>query len=604
MTKLLSALWLFAAALTMTLTAAQAQQGVWVQVEAQPSLREATERARAYAAELPGVSGFALNTGWYGIVLGPFERGEANRTLAQLRAERRIPRDSFIAAGNNFQRQFWPVGAAAITSQPITPETPDAAQDAAQAPDAQELADALAQAAQPEQAEQAETVEQAPPAPVEETPAEARRAERALDRPAREALQVALQWEGFYTSAIDGAFGPGTRRAMAQWQEAQGLEPTGVLTTKQRAALLGGYQSVLDALALRPVTDDTAGITIDMPTGMVAFDRYEPPFAHYKSTTDDNVRVVLISQTGDADSLGGLYDIMQTLEIMPLEGERSRDNDSFVLTGANSSIVSHAQAQLRDGAIKGFVLIWPAGDEKRRKLAVQAMQASFAPVAGAVLPDVYGAQAEQSIDLLSGLEFRKPDVAATGFYVDASGQVLTAASTVAQCGRIMLDDEYEASIVATSDRLALLKPIAPLAPLEYARFQPGVPRLNSEVAVAGYSYGGRLPAPVLTYGALAELQGLDGAADVMRLTLAASGGDAGGPLYDGRGAVLGMLLDGEGSGRVMPEGVAFAADMQSIVGFLTDNGVTPAAADATRELAPEDLIKTASGMTVLVGCFE
>ena len=36
------------------------------------------------------------------------------------------------------------------------------------------------------------------------------------------------------------------------------------------------------------------------------------------------VRVLLISQSGDQGTLFGLYDIMQTLEIVPMEGPRDR----------------------------------------------------------------------------------------------------------------------------------------------------------------------------------------------------------------------------------------------------------------------------------------
>ena len=74
---------------------------------------------------------------------------------------------------------------------------------------------------------------------------------------------------------------------------------------------------------MTPETDTQAGIEIDLAQGLVAFDRYEPPFVHYNSTTDDGVRVILISQTGDEATLTALYDIMQTLEIVPAEWRRA-----------------------------------------------------------------------------------------------------------------------------------------------------------------------------------------------------------------------------------------------------------------------------------------
>ena len=49
---------------------------------------------------------------------------------------------------------------------------------------------------------------------------------------------------------------------MSVWQERNGFEVTGILTTAQRAALLRDYNAVLNGLGLAVVRDDTAGIEI------------------------------------------------------------------------------------------------------------------------------------------------------------------------------------------------------------------------------------------------------------------------------------------------------------------------------------------------------
>ena len=86
-------------------------------------------------------------------------------------------------------------------------------------------------------------------------------------------------------SQLDAAFGPGTRRSMAGWQGENGFETTGVLTARQRGALLGQYNAVLEDLGFETIMDDRAGITIDMPLEIVErreeaspFVRYEPGF--------------------------------------------------------------------------------------------------------------------------------------------------------------------------------------------------------------------------------------------------------------------------------------------------------------------------------------
>ncbi|WP_235823841.1 serine protease [Actibacterium lipolyticum] len=543
-----------------------------MQIEARPTLRQAQDRARAYANAFSNVAGFQLRSGWYAIALGPFTAEGAANQLQALRRERLIPSDSYLSDGATFQQQFWPIGATAR----VTPVEP------------------------------APTIVQ-PTALPDETPAQARRAERDLTREERMELQEALKWEGFYTAAIDGSFGPGTRNAMAAYQAAMAYDPTGVLTTKQRQALMKGYRDAFASLGLRTVDDSKAGISVTMPTGMVEFARYEPPFAHYDNTANNGVRVLLISQTGDQNTLFGLYDIMQTLEIVPLNGARERNKRSFVLTGQNDELHSYTYAALANGMVKGFTLTWRPEDEKLMNRAAQIMRDSFEPFGDRALDDTIGeASPEQSIDLMSGLEIRRADVARTGFYVDGQGTVLTTSEVLDQCQRLTIADEYDAEIAAVDETLglAVLRPNEPLAPIAYAAFQTGVPRLQSDVAVAGFSYGDALDLPVLTYGKLADLRGLSGEDGINRLALNTLPGDAGGPVFDATGAVMGVLLTKDQGSRKLPDDVNFAANVPTVAGFLSASGVPMAASDNSGPMDPVDLTTFASDMAVLVSCWK
>lgn len=541
----------------------------WVQVEAQPSARSALERAQDYAERLRDVNAFRIGSNWHAVVIGPFaNEDEARLRLQELRAARAVPSDSFVSDGRNFRDRIFGTGIAVASPQPATPTAP------------------LPQLE-----------------PGEETPEEARRGERGLNRDDRALLQTALKWEGFYSSVIDASFGPGTRRAMAAWQEANGYEPTGILTTLQRRELTGAYGEAVASLRLAPVIDENAGIEIELPTGLVKFARYEAPFVHYDPVTDDGVRVVLISQSGDESTLAGLFDIIQTLEITPLGADASIGRQSFTIEGQSSKVSTHIFARRAGNSVKGFALIWPAGDMKRYRLALAAMQSTFRTT-DAVLPDMAGGGV-QDIDLMAGLEIRRADRTRSGFYIDSAGTVLTTQEAVQQCSRITLDGEVDAEVVAEDAAmgLALLRPVQSLAPLSVARLAAAQPRIQSDIAVAGYSYGGLLSAPSVTFGTLADLKGLDGDERVQRLSVTSEESDAGGPVFDGTGVVLGMLLDSVEGARQLPDDVAFAADAPVIVEFLSANGVTPAAADPGEQMAPEDLTLLAADLTVLVSCW-
>lgn len=583
--------------------AALAQEGSWIQIEARPTLRQAEDRARTYSSALQNVSGYALGSGWYAIALGPYSRPEALARLRALRGQGAIPNDAFVADGGNFRQRFWPAGRDEATSAEgqvvIEQALPDAPPETAQAETAQ------AETAQADPAPDVPETPAVPAQPVEETVAEARASERALTEQERKDLQIAMQWEGFYDAAIDGDFGAGTRRAMSAYQTAKGLEATGVLTTRQRTALLQGYRQAFDELELSTVVDDRAGIEVMMPTALVKFGKVEPPFVHYDPSTDRQVRVLLISQSGNRNTLYGLYDIMQTLAIVPTEGERSKSGDSFVLRGRNQLVESYTWARLEDGQIKGFTLVFPPEESKVMTRVAEMMRDSFAATGDTVLDPAAGGDAVPSVDLVSGLEVRRPVVSRSGFYVDGAGTVVTTADAVAQCARVTIDESFEADVasVDAASGMAILKPRQTLAPLAHATFRTDTPALDTDVAISGFSYEGALGAPTVTYGKLSDLRGLGGDEAIQRLNVRARTGDAGGPVFDQAGTVLGMLLSRGEADRQLPEDVYFAIKPEPMGKMLSEQGVTPQNDGATGIMAPEDLALLASDMTVLVSCW-
>jgi S1-C subfamily serine protease len=90
-----------------------------------------------------------------------------------------------------------------------------------------------------------------------------------------------------------------------------------------------------------------------------------------------------------------------------------------------------------------------------------------------------------------------------------------------------------------------------------------------------------------------------------RLDLAALPGDAGGPVVDGTGAVIGMLLPrASNPTRVLPSEVSFAAATATIADRLRSEGIALTEAAPGGALPPEDLTRRATGMTVLVSCWK
>ena len=567
-----------------------AQDQVWVQIEAMPTLRDAEDRARAYASAFPNIAGFRLRSGWYGIVIGPYGVEAGAAKLVELTRENLVPQDSYLADGSDFRHQFWPIGGQ------VLPPTPDATTTADPTIETPEVAIA-------------EPVIAPEPALVpEETKAEARQSEATLPVEDRQALQTALQWFGYYASTIDGDFGPGTRNSMAAWQSDNGTDPTGVLTTTQRGTLLAAYGQAQAELGLQTVVETASGIEITLPTALVKFDHYEPPFVHYAQKDGSGVQVILISEPGDQSTLYGLYDILQTLEVVPLGGERNRGERSFTITAKNTKLESYSYAELSGGLIKGYILVWKPADADRMARVLAAMQASFKSSGDTALdPGLAPIADDARAGLLSGLEVRRPNFSRTGFFIDQTGTVLTTTEAVKDCARVTLEHDKDADVVFAdaATGVAMLKPRVALSPSAVAEFQTAPDRIGAEIAVSGYSYEDTLPAPVLTFGALEALQGLNGEPGIKRLSLDTRPGDAGGPILDGTGSVLGMLLPNTPNPKkVLPAGVVFAATSAAIATRLASEGITTAPSTRSGAMAPEDLSRLATGMTVLVSCWD
>ncbi len=561
---------------------AAAQDWFWVQIEARQTLTGAQERAREYAGRLDNVAGFYIGDGFYGIFIGPFDEFGAENALDRLLARGVIPSDSFVKNGEFFKQQFWPIGGTVIV--------PNAPSDPAATPTTTEAA-----------------IPDDPVDAPDETPNEARASESLLTRDEKKDLQIALRWAGFYDAAIDGSYGRGTRAAMQAWQEANNQEATGILTTKQRALLFEQYNSVLEGLNMRLVRDDASGIRMRVPTAIVSFTEYKPPFVRFDASGDfPEAQVLFISQQGDEGRLVGLYEVFQILDIVPPEGPRNLTRNGFVIEGIGDGIHSYTSVSLLDGAIKGFTLVWPQGDDERRERIIEEMSKSFERLDGVLDPDIAPPGEDQAVDMVAGLAVRQPQMSRSGFYVSDDGAVVTTQEAVQNCQRITYDREDDAEVILIDENrgIALLRPRDSLVPIRVAEILTDTPRLQDQIAVAGYPFNGVLSAPTLTFGQVVDIRGLNGDDRIKRLAILPQPGDTGGPIFDDSGAVIGMLLPrADGDTQVLPAEVNFSLDAQQIVDFLAAQGVTAKTRAASGPISPVELTRRAADITVLISCW-
>ncbi len=565
---------------------ALAQDAAWVQVEAQPSLLAAEDAAREYATELENVEAYSIGSGWYAISIGPMSRDDANDLRRQLLAERRVPRDAFVSTGNNYKARIWPIGSqdpvGAPNAVPLVVDTMAPRQPTLSSEDAQ-----------------VETEQQDPP----ETLAQSRAAERALSRDQKRMLQTALKWAGFYNSTIDGLFGNGTRRSMSAWQGVNGFEETGVLSTQQRAMLLGQYNAVLKGLGLTLVSDTKTGIEMLIPQSVVAFEKYSAPLAEYSSQSDSAHKIIQISQEGDKYTLSALFEALQTLAIIPSTSAANLKASSFVISGTSSTSEVFATATLRNGEIKGYIVAWPTGNPEQFSRVLEEIEQSFGTFPGTLkAQDVLGSM--QEIDQVYGLEKRAPQFVQAGVYVSETGHVLTLADGLETCTQITLDDLSHATLMRTDDEtgFAILKPVKKITPLSVADFSTAPVALGTSVLAAGFPFDGRLNEASLAKGSIAELRDLSGQPSRMRLDMGLQRGDVGGPILNEAGQVIALLTGDTGVERILPNSVQFGLKISEATAVLGQFGKTRTATQ-TVALDPIDQERIARAITAQVNCW-
>ena len=547
---------------------------VWIQIEAQPNRAAAMARIKTYKQEISNVVGFEIEGGWFGIALGPYKSDAADTLLAKLKKSELIPRDSFVARGVTYGRQFYAPRSSIpklATAQSLT-ETKTDLETELSGTDNLELT---------------------------------KISENALTFDEKRYLQRALAWASHYQGKIDGLYGPETRRAMKDWQIENKYPKTGIMTPSQRGIILNNFTPVMTRLNLAPVTNLRAGITLLVPRGIMGSAQYDAPFVRFEATDTSNTQIILISQVGDAKRLRALFEVIQTLNIVPKGGALKLDEAGFSIETSNNELFTTGFAKLIDGEIKGAILVWPTKDEAQRLRLKEQIFGSFDSFKG-VLPEAeFFETGLLPKDILSGLQIRQPIFARSGIFLNAQGMVLTASQDLEICGSIEVGFGTQVKIKASNSYVTVLSPMENISPPAISSFQLGPLKAPRRITAGGYSYGGSLGSPTLTRGLLQDLKDLTNDRNISRLEINTLPGDAGGPIYNSGGAVIGILLPKrEDPNRQLPDDVHFAANLDLIISLLDEENIQLSSTETKVHSDLVNLSKTAKNSIALVKCWD
>ena len=209
----------------------------------------------------------------------------------------------------------------------------------------------------------------------------------------------------------------------------------------------------------------------------------------------------------------------------------------------------------------------------------------------------------------------EPDGNGSGFLVGRDGEIVTNHHVIDNCAKVTVNHtgrSYDAAIRATdaANDLALLKVSQTFN--KAATFSQS-PRasLGESVTVAGYPLHGILSKEInVTSGNVSALAGLGDDTKQLQITAPVQPGNSGGPLLDGSGNVIGVVvskLDAVHTAELtgdIPQNINFAIKGALVRGFLDIHGVEYRRRASNTKLASEQLAELARGFTVAVYCWK
>src|SRR6185437_3955434 len=219
------------------------------------------------------------------------------------------------------------------------------------------------------------------------------------------AIQSALLWAGDYTGTGESG-DDAMLTAVKNFQKRKKYKITGTLTDAERAELVAAAKSHDDQVGWRVVIDPATGIRIGLPTKMVPHARPDGSGTRWSSTHGDvQVATFRIKNANFAK----LFEdekkkLSRSVEYSVLRG------DTFFVSGLQGLKKFSVRAQMRDGEIRGFTMLFDQMMETIVSPVMVAMASAFAP---------FPARSAPIAALARQVEY------GTGLIVSADGSIVT-----------------------------------------------------------------------------------------------------------------------------------------------------------------------------------
>ena len=333
-------------------------------------------------------------------------------------------------------------------------------------------------------------------------------------------VQAALLWAGDYSAAVKGE--DPLLAAIKNFQKRKKTKVTGTLTASERAELIGAARDHEAAFGWSVVVDPATGIRIGLPTKIV-------PHAHEAargtrwSSAHGDIQVETFRINDASLKLATLFEQLKKEPATRKIEYSVLHDDSFFISGLQGLKKFSVKAQLRDGEVRGFTILYDQMMETIVAPVAVAMAAAFSP---------FPEHSAPFAALAKSVEY------GNGLVVSAQGHIVTDRKLTEGCQVIVAAGLGDAVRIADDkdNGLALLRVYGPrkLTPLALTQ-NAGK---TGDLTLIG------IPDPKEVNGSrkLTEIKArlLDGAAIELRQPVPMAG-FSGAAALDGQGRFVGMM---------------------------------------------------------------
>lgn len=340
-------------------------------------------------------------------------------------------------------------------------------------------------------------------------------------------LQTYLILAGFYDGLVDGQFGPGTLRAIRQFEMTVGDVADNELDDREMGELEKVALQRIDALGLGSWTDPSSGLTFPLAGKLLSVSGTSGGDSVFRSS-DGDIRLTTWRVSLDEESFEATFARRVAGPNRTISYSQLGDT-SFVVAGKDASDFFYTRGLRSGTTTAGYTIRY---GEKYR--SVGSMLAILLASYARITPDSDNAMTDDRGQVASG----------SGFFINDKGLALTNYHVVEACSEIEIIG-YGNAMVLKSDPsvdLAVLQTEKPTQ-THWAGFRTGGINLGEAVVLAGYPLADLLDdAFNVSTGVVSSLTGPSQASSWFTTSAGIQPGNSGGPILDRQGAVVGVAV--------------------------------------------------------------